>query len=316
MKIAVLFFGQPRQIEKAAQFIKPFFDLSSHNISTDYFIHTWTLSDPKDVNKCYNVGNEKQISLSPDTLEASLKEIYNPVSVSIDDPIENSFFTSEAEKFVELWHAIPQTSSFQKTESAHSFLSHNSLVKYKIGQLVSSEKVIGLKKSHENARGFTYDCVFRIRLDMAFKPSPPEDRLGFLLSGFNRAKSTPADINPIYVDYLKIARGFPQCGDQFIWGPSLALDKLFTGITTSFYNYVKKFFINCSNGTYDQHLNIITEFLHIETAVAQAALDHGCSVIPLSPYKGAGAFSLVRDTVNPNDPYDKIHQKHCQFFNS
>ena len=52
-RIAILFFGQPRQLERGAEFIKPFFDLSKAGIQTDYFFHSWTLIDPKKENKCY-----------------------------------------------------------------------------------------------------------------------------------------------------------------------------------------------------------------------------------------------------------------------
>jgi len=312
-KIAVLFFGQPRQLEKGAEFIKPFFDFSQAGITTDYFIHTWTLSDPKHTNKCYNVGNEAQKLFPHTQLKESLRDIYNPISVCIEDPLASQDLTNASQRFVDLWEATPKTKDFQLTARGHNVFKHNSLAKYKIGQLVSSEKVINLKKHHEKSNNFIYDCVFRIRLDMAFKPVSQGNRLLFLKNSIDFDIGTPRDTHFFNVNYLKVSRGFPQCGDQSIWGPSRSLDKLFTGIIDSYYNHVKQFLARCSDGYYNEYLNVITEFLHIEIAIAQAALDHDCSVKQMSPVNGAGLFSLVRDTVSSDDNYAQISKKATLF---
>ena len=315
-RIAVLFFGQPRQLEKGAEFIKPFFDLSQADIETDYFFHSWTMVDPKKTNRIYEVGHEDQETLQSETLSGRITELYNPVSVEISDPITDEDFTKKAQQFVNLWESIEKTEYFLETKSAHEFLSREPLVKYKIGQLVSSERVIQNKKDYEKKHGLEYDAVFRIRTDIAYKPSLLEDRLKYIENGLNFINHAPRDLNQIYVDYLKISNGVPLCGDQNIWGKSKSVDKLFTGCTDSFLNYTERLLNRCSEGYYKEDGGFVRgRFLHIEIAIPVAGMDHDCSLftVPRGP-NGAGSHSLVRDTVEPTDDYGTIHSKHCDFF--
>jgi len=315
-RIAVLFFGQPRQLEKGAEFIKPFFDLSQADIETDYFFHSWTMVDPKKTNRIYEVGHEDQETLETSTLSQRITNLYDPVSVEVSDPISDKNFTKKAKKFVDLWESIKKTQYFLETKSAHEFLSREPLVKYKIGQLVSSERVTQNKKNYEKKYGFEYDAVFRIRTDMAYKPSLLEDRLKYLENGLNFIDHAPRDLNQIYVDYLKISNGVPLCGDQNIWGKSKSIDKLFTGCTTSFLNYTERLLNKCSEGYYKEDGDFVRgRFLHIEIAIPVAGMDHDCSLftVPCGP-NGAGSHSLVRDTVEATDDYGTIHSKHCDFF--
>ena len=217
-RIAVLFFGQPRQLEKGAEFIKPFFDFSEVGTRTDYFFHSWTMVDPKKTNRIYKVGHEDQETLQSETLSGRITELYDPVSVEISDPITDESFTKKAQQFVNLWKSIEKTQYFLETKSAHEFLSREAFVKYKIGQLVSSERVVRNKKNYEKKHDFEYDIVFRIRTDMAYKPSLSEDRLKYIDNGLNLIDHASRESNQIYVDYLKIANGVPLCGDQNIWG--------------------------------------------------------------------------------------------------
>ena len=97
-RIAVLFFGQPRQLEKGAEFIKPFFDFSEVGIETDYFFHSWTMVDPKKTNRIYEVGHEDQETLKTSTLSERITNLYDPVSVEVSDPISDKNFTKKSSK--------------------------------------------------------------------------------------------------------------------------------------------------------------------------------------------------------------------------
>ena len=315
-RIAVLFFGQPRQLEKGAEFIKPFFDLSQADIQTDYFFHSWTMVDPKKTNRIYEVGHEDQETLQSEMLSGRITELYNPVSVEISNPITDEDFTKKAQQFVNLWESIEKTEYFLETKSAHEFLSHEPLVKYKIGQLVSSERVVQNKKDYEKKYDFEYDAVFRIRTDMAYKPSLLEDRLKYIENGLNFIDHAPRDLNQIYVDYLKISNGVPLCGDQNIWGKSKSVDKLFTGCTDSFLNYTERLLNRCSQGYYKEDCDFVRgRFLHIEIAIPVAGMDHDCSLFATPRgSNGAGSHSLVRDTVELTDDYETLHSKHRDFF--
>lgn len=315
-RIAVLFFGQPRQLEKGAEFIKPFFDFSEVGIETDYFFHSWTMVDPKKINRIYKVGHEDQETLKTVTLSERITNLYDPVSVEISDPISDKNFTKKSQKFVDLWESVKKTKHFLNTKTAHQFLSQQSLVKYKIGQLVSSERVVRNKKNYEKKHGFEYDIVFRIRTDMAYKPSLLEDRLKYIDNGLSFIDHASRDSNQIYVNYLKISNGEPLCGDQNIWGKSKSIDKLFTGCTNSFFHYVERFLDKCSQGHYREDPEFARgRFLHIEIAIPVAAMDHDCSVFATANGpNGAGSHSLIRDTVDPTDNYQTIHEKHCDFF--
>jgi hypothetical protein len=315
-RIAVLFFGQPRQLEKGAEFIKPFFDFSEVGIETDYFFHSWTMVDPKKTNRIYEVGHEDQETLKTSTLSERITNLYDPVSVEVSDPISDKNFTKKAQKFVQLWESIKKTEHFLETKSAHEFLSREPLVKYKIGQLVSSERVVRNKKNYEKKHGFEYDIVFRIRTDMAYKPSLLEDRLKYIDNGLKFIDHADRDLNQIYVDYLKISNGVPLCGDQNVWGKSKSIDRLFTGCTNSFLKYTEKLLNRCSEGYYKEECDFVRgRFLHIEIAIPVAGMDHDCSLftVPRGP-NAAGSHSLVRDTVEPTDDYKTLHRKHCDFF--
>ena len=315
-RIAVLFFGQPRQLEKGSEFIKPFFDFSEIGVQTDYFFHSWTLVDPKKENKTYEVGHKDQCLLEESSLKQKIVELYNPVSIKIDEPISDILFTEEAQRFVDLWNQIKKTRHFEETKSAHEFLSNVARAKYKIGQLVSSERVVQSKVNYENKNGFEYDVVFRIRTDMAYKPSALGDKIKYIVNGLRLTDNTPKDLNQIYVEYLKISNGVPLCGDQNIWGKSKPVDKLFTGCTDSFLNYTERLLNRCSEGYYKEDGGFVRgRFLHIEIAIPVAGMDHDCSLfaVPYGP-NNAGSHSLVRDTVEPTDDYGTIHSKHCDFF--
>ena len=322
-RIAVLFFGQPRQLEKGSEFIKPFFDFSEIGVQTDYFFHSWTLVDPKKENRTYEVGHKEQCLLEESSLRRKIIELYNPVFIKIDDPISDVLFTEEAQRFVDLWNQIrynvplgEKTRYFEETKSAHQFLSNVARVKYKIGQLVSSERVVQSKVDYESKNGFEYDVVFRIRTDMAYKPSWLKDKLKYIENGLTHSTHALRDLNQIYVEYLKISNGVPLCGDQNIWGKSKSVDKLFTGCTNSFFNYVKRLLNKCSQGYYKEDPEFVRgRFLHIEIAIPVAAMDHDCSVFPTAyGPNGAGSHALVRDTVNSTDNYQTIYEKHCDFF--
>jgi hypothetical protein len=315
-KIAVLFFGQPRQLEKGAEFIKPFFDFSEIGVKTDYFFHGWTMVDPKKTNRIYQVGHEDQETLETASLLKRITELYDPISIRIDDPIRDKDFTKKAQKFVDLWKSIEKTKPFLDSQSAHEFLSNISFAKYKIGQLVSSERVVQSKADYEQKHDFEYDIVFRIRTDMAYKPSALGDKIKYIVNGLRLTDNTPKDLNQIYVEYLKISNGVPLCGDQNIWGKSKPVDKLFTGCTDSFLNYTERLLNRCSEGYYKEDGGFVRgRFLHIEIAIPVAGMDHDCSLfaVPYGP-NNAGSHSLVRDTVEPTDDYGTIHSKHCDFF--
>jgi len=307
-RIAVLFFGQPRQLEKGAEFIKPFFDFSEIGIKTDYFFHSWTMVDPKKINRIYPVGHEDQETLEVAALSKRITDLYDPISIKITNPIRDKNFTKKAQKFVDLWESIEKTKSFLNSQPAHQFLSNISFVKYKIGQLVSSERVVQSKADYEQEHDFEYDVVFRIRTDMAYKPSTLQNRSKYINNGLRALTHSAEDLNQIYVDYLKIANGVPLCGDQNIWGKSKAIDKLFTGCTKSFLNYTERFLNRCSQGYYQGNgVSIRGKFLHIEIAIATAAMDHGCSLhnICFGPAM-TGLHSLIRDTGNADDNYEQI----------
>ena len=315
-RIAVLFFGQPRQLEKGAEFIKPFFDFSEVGIETDYFFHSWTMVDPKKVNRCYRVGHEDQQTLEVADLSKRIVDLYNPVSIKISNPIKDKNFTKKAQSFVNLWESIEKTKPFLNSKPAHEFLSSISLAKYKIGQLVSSERVVQSKIDYEQEHGFEYDVVFRIRTDMAYKPSTLEDRSKYINNGLGALVGCPQDLNQVYVDYLKIANGVPLCGDQSIWGKSDAISKLFTGCTKSFLNYTERFLNKCSQGYYKSGSKSVRgKFLHIEIAIAIAAMDHDCSLyLANHGPKRAGLHCLIRDAVNADDNYEEIQTIATDFF--
>ena len=308
-RIAVLFFGQPRQLKKASEFTKPFFDLSEQGIETDYFFHSWSMLDPKSKNKCYHVGHEDQINLDDQKLLNDINEIYSPVHVEIEDAINSEQFTECAQNFVNLYD------SFGELEAGpHNFWGNNDLVKYKIGQLYSSQKVVRNRIKYENDNSINYDIVFRIRTDMAFRPSNKNHNLQYLKNGLNYYNKKFKNDKIIFVNYLHMSYGMPLCGDQNIWGKAESIDNVFGDCVDVYFNFLKNWLLKYSDGHFEGFGDEISECFHIEVAIPHIASQKSCGIIPLHTIMGAGDFSLIRDTVEQDDDYSTIEDKSANFF--
>jgi hypothetical protein len=318
-RIAVLFFGQPRQLKKAAEFTKPFFDLSEAEIETDYFFHSWTMVDPKKENKTYKVGDKSQILLSECQILDDIHGIYSPVQVEIEDALSDEFTTC-AQKFVDLYNSFDDTKFFTKKDQPYSFWMHNSLAKYKIGQLYSSQKVVKNRIKYENKNSIKYDAVFRIRTDMAFRPYEIDERLKYLKYGLGHYKQQGphcasgreknVDDKIIFTNFLHTLYGLPLCGDQKIWGKPESIDNIFTDCINVYLNYLEDWLSKCSSGYFEEINFGKNELFHIEIAIPYLASKKFCSIHPLH---GAD-FCLVRDTVEPNDDYQEILDKAGKFY--
>ena len=73
------------------------------------------------------------------------------------------------------------------------------------------------QQKSESKNGFEYDVVFRIRTDMAYKPSWLKDKLKYIENGLRHSTHALRDLNQIYVEYLKIQLYFNSVYSQCIY---------------------------------------------------------------------------------------------------
>lgn len=188
MKIAVLFFGQPRFFDITAPFFKKYFHLKSHpdgmshpisasnksHVTTqvDFFAHFWDTIG-------YATNSPEEL-VNVDKLTNILKEDFSVKRYRIDNLSILDNFTNNMKKFHNTLHGL-----FDNTEGYSSNL-HNlySLQKghrnrYGNGQYYSLGEAFNLMEEYEIDNGFKYDIVLRLRSDYLINKLDIEDLFSF-----------------------------------------------------------------------------------------------------------------------------------------
>ena len=322
-KIAVVFFGQPRQLEVGSKFIKPFFDFSDAGIQTDYFVHSWDRVDPKISLNYLPEGHSSQKKIEVGTLEQSFRDIYNPKVLKIQDPSSDLYYDYCVKKFMGLLQEWKSDKSNHKPGNfregndyynlsedwAHSYrmLLDPKWTAKKIVQFVSSQKAIREKIRYQKKNNIQYDLTFRLRTDIAFFHSKLEDRLEFLRKNIEVCLGWQSP-KRVMVKFLECPFGKPVMGDQVVWGESDSVDTFYNRCVESAYDYVKHHLRNIGEGFYSgKH----TEYQHMHVEAMSCTCSEKTS-IGLKPYRyhnGVGEFELIRDAVNDKDTFQDIVRK-------
>lgn len=155
-RAAILFYGQPRFIEKTYRNIIKEFTLPGYK--TDVFYHFW---EKRGFN---SVGTEEEGPTREDLLS-----MLNPVSGLVTDykPLdlacEHIFnFVKKEQELVKNPDLINHKTIFSITQPNH--------LEYFLGQMVSIKIVANLMNDYATKNGFEYDIVYRVRTDLYFPP--------------------------------------------------------------------------------------------------------------------------------------------------
>ena len=149
MKIAVLFFGQPRFFDITKSFIKDEFTFEGH--TTDYFAHLW-----------------ENIGYTPDGIEQ--------IEVDSTANILSDYFSAKNYKIENYEYITKLTESFKtvfdilknETNQNIPLSTLNDEVRYKFSQHYSTEQAFYLLKEYEKEHNFKYDLVIKARTDIVY----------------------------------------------------------------------------------------------------------------------------------------------------
>ena len=326
-KIAVVFFGQPRQLEIGSKFIKPFFDFSDAGIQTDYFVHSWDRVDPKTEFTNFPENHPSQERLETSTLEESFRDIYNPRVLKIQDPSSDLYYGYCVRKFMGLlqeWKSDKSNSSPgdfcdgedvynlpEEWQHSYKFLLMPGWTAHKIVQFISSQKAIREKIRYQKENNIQYDLTFRLRTDIAFTHSKLEDRLEFLRKNIEVSFGWPSDKN-VMVKFLHFPNGTPVVSDQVLWGESDSVDILYNSCVRSAYDYIKNHLIKIRDGFFSREPPK-HQHMHVETITCSCAEKTCISLKPYRFHNEVGAFELIRDSVNDKDTFQDIARKSKEY---
>jgi len=327
-KIAVVFFGQPRQLEIGSKFIKPFFDFSDAGIQTDYFAHSWDRVDPKIAFSHFPENHPSQKKIEGSTLEQSFRDIYNPKVLKIQDPSSDLYYNYCVEKFMGLLQEWKCDKSNHKPgdfcegkdfynlpegwEHSYNFLRDRGWCAKKIVQFISSQKAIREKIRYQKKNNIRYDLTFRLRTDIAFPHSKLEDRLEFLRRNVEVNHGWRSDKN-VMVKFLQFPNGMPVVCDQVLWGESDAVDILYNSCVRSAYDYIKNHLIRLSTGFFSRKPPKY-QHMHVETITCSCAEKTCIGLKPHKFHNKVGLFELIRDSVNDEDTFQDVIRK-CEEYN-
>ena len=149
MRIAVLFYGQPRFFDITKRFIKEEFTFSDH--TTDYFAHFWD-----------NIG------FTPDSDE---EKITADVSNILSDYFSAKSFKIESNNIInEISNSFKTIYELLKRETNENFPSSTEFneLKYKFSQHYSLEQAFFLLKEYEKEHKFKYDIIIKARTDIVY----------------------------------------------------------------------------------------------------------------------------------------------------
>jgi hypothetical protein len=152
MKIALLLFGQPRNIENSLVY-ESYKKWVISKYDTDVFAHVWY--EPNQVFKPSDWSKLKDIECNPSTLNI-LQNSYNPVRM--EDEIPKVF------KLNEKYRTSAKFTKF------HYFNDHN--ISNIISQLYSIDRVCEIYKKYCNETGNNYDFIILGRYDLIIESFP------------------------------------------------------------------------------------------------------------------------------------------------
>ena len=155
MNIAVVFFGQPRFVDKTWKSIKQ--EFTFEGAKTDYFFHFWDKTG-------FNSKREEETDIN----QQDIINWFQPVAYEFTDYtdlVEESvdmldFVNIEKEKINKDRISSKNIYSISKPEHLHYFL----------GQFVSMKKGFNLLTDYSHKNNIKYDVVFRVRTDLFFVP--------------------------------------------------------------------------------------------------------------------------------------------------
>lgn len=149
MKIAVLFYGQPRFFDITKSFIKNEFTFDNH--TTDYFAHLWE-----------NVGYK------PDGIEqieknSTIDILSNYFSVKKYKIENNEYISKLTESFKTIFTVLKQ-----ETNNNIPVSSLDNELRYKFSQHYSINQAFNLLKEYEKEHNFKYDLIIKARTDIVY----------------------------------------------------------------------------------------------------------------------------------------------------
>ena len=286
MKIAVLFFGQPRTLELCAKHIRRNF--TYEGVQTDFFVHSF---DRVNFIGSEDLGVERKFDI--DELKDLYVKYYNPVDMIVED----------YSALTEICKAIHKTQRIvmgrsKKRDEPPSYYgminkSEYSFVKF-LSQFYSSQAVNDLKKKHEEDNNFKYDVVIKSRTDSVFLLTDERKRRSIFLDDY-QSKNGVLDI--IWTPHLRVREGNVMLCDQVIWGPSASFDMWLDNIVYSCVELVQKL---SSEFFYDTGLNKYAS--PPEHFYAYAAIKKGMSI-----YQKQCPFATAREGLTSIDCYQDVH---------
>tara|TARA_R100000005_G_scaffold16957_1_gene7057 strand:+ start:2469 stop:3521 length:1053 start_codon:yes stop_codon:yes gene_type:complete len=192
MKIAVLFFGQPRFFDITKEYIKKEFTFEGH--TTDYFAHLWD-----------NVGYTPTgpETSTPTNVRSILKDYFNAKSFKIDN---NDKLDELVSSFANLFKVLKYETN-QNIPLSEELTS----LKYKFSQHYSLERVFEHLTNYETMNNIKYDVIIKARTDIIY--SVPE-----LYKDINQYTEFK---NKVYLDIPTDEKPFMKCnGLRIIKYPS------------------------------------------------------------------------------------------------
>jgi hypothetical protein len=174
MKIAVLFFGQPRFFDVTAPFFRKYLYLKSHSagvshpvpasdksyVSTqiDFFAHLWDTVGYSPKNPEETVDKDKLIDI--------LETQFSVKRYRIDNYDTLDKFAYNMQKFHNTLHGLfDNTEGYSKQlKDLHDGIGQHTN-RYSNGQYYSLGEVFNLMEEYELENGFKYDIILRLRTD-------------------------------------------------------------------------------------------------------------------------------------------------------
>jgi len=151
MRIAVLFFGQPRFLDITKELIKEEFDLPGHTV--DYFAHFW---DNLGYVPC---GEEEPVDKS------WVEDTFHDSFPNAKDILVENYIDSGLDEFCQYVNYFGSLHNRPIPFKSHDILP----LYYKFGQHWSMKKCYQLIKGYEQSHNFEYDIIIKARTDIVYK---------------------------------------------------------------------------------------------------------------------------------------------------
>ena len=305
-KIAVLFSGQPRQVDFCSTIIKK--TLGFLDAEIDYFAHSYNEISVKSLNSADDgIKNIKKLEINE--VENLYKNNYPITDIKVTDYTEVLKYKQYINSIVNVYckdNKVRYTLLGGEPDSVYLTW---------MGNMYSSQVVNDLKKKHEKENNFKYDLVVKLRSDIVFHDAflnmPNVTKRRFL------EKCNKGGVkHPIFVTYIQTKGGRIEVGDFIKWGPSESFDILLNDVIKNYYNLVLEsiLYYNKHNNNDYKILglnNIFDESLPSpESQWAYMGMKSGVSYI----HRPLGT-TLARYNVTKADNYDQIQKKARDFLN-